>query len=114
MSEGGQKLQTYSYKISHMDVMYSRVTITDTVLYSWKLLRKEILVLITRKKILQLSGDRCWPDILGNILQNIYKYLIIMLYVCLRAQLCLILCDPMDCIPPSSSIHGIFQARIPD
>ena len=27
-------------------------------------------------------------------------------------QLCLTLCDPMDCSPPGSSIHGIFQARI--
>ena len=28
------------------------------------------------------------------------------------AQLCLTLCDPMDCSPPGSSVHGIFQARI--
>ena len=28
------------------------------------------------------------------------------------AQLCLILCDSMDCRPPGSSVHGIFQARI--
>ena len=28
------------------------------------------------------------------------------------AQLCPTLCDPMDCSLPSSSIHGIFQARI--
>ena len=27
------------------------------------------------------------------------------------AQLCLTLSDPMDCSPPSSSIHGVFQAR---
>ena len=27
-------------------------------------------------------------------------------------QLCLTLSDPMDCSPPSSSIHGIFQARV--
>ena len=27
------------------------------------------------------------------------------------AQSCLILCDPMDCSPPSSSVHGILQAR---
>ena len=27
-------------------------------------------------------------------------------------QLCLTLCDPMDCSPPSSSIHGVLQARI--
>ena len=28
------------------------------------------------------------------------------------AQSCPTLCDPMDCSPPGSSIHGIFQARI--
>ena len=28
------------------------------------------------------------------------------------AQLCLTLSDPMDCSPPGSSTHGIFQARI--
>ena len=28
------------------------------------------------------------------------------------AQLCLTLCDPMDCSLPGSSIHGIFQAIV--
>ena len=28
------------------------------------------------------------------------------------AQLCPILCDPVDCSPPGSSVHGILQARI--
>ena len=35
--------------------------------------------------------------------------------VCVCAKLlqtCLILCEPMDCSPPGSSIHGILQARI--
>ena len=27
-------------------------------------------------------------------------------------QSCLTLCNPMDCSPPSSSVHGIFQARV--
>ena len=30
------------------------------------------------------------------------------------AQSCPTLCDPMDCSPPGSSIHGIFQARVVD
>ena len=30
----------------------------------------------------------------------------------LFTQLCLTLCDPMNCSPPGSSVHGIFQARI--
>ena len=28
------------------------------------------------------------------------------------AQSCPTLCDPMDCSPPGSSIHGVFQARV--
>ena len=31
---------------------------------------------------------------------------------CFVAQSCLSLCDPMDCSPPGSSVHGILQARI--
>ena len=27
-------------------------------------------------------------------------------------QSCLTLCDPMDCSPPGSSVHGVFQARV--
>ena len=30
---------------------------------------------------------------------------------CSITQLCLTLCDPMDCSPPVSSVHWIFQAR---
>ena len=28
------------------------------------------------------------------------------------AQPCPTFCDPMDCSPPGSSVHGIFQARV--
>ena len=31
---------------------------------------------------------------------------------CLITKSCLILCDPMDCSPPGSSVHGISQARV--
>ena len=31
---------------------------------------------------------------------------------CLVAKSCLTLCDPIDCSPPGSSVHGISQARI--
>ena len=30
----------------------------------------------------------------------------------LSPQLCPTLCDPMDCSPPGSSVHGILQSRI--
>ena len=32
--------------------------------------------------------------------------------MCIRAQLCLTLCDPVDCSPPGFSVHGTFQVRI--
>ena len=37
------------------------------------------------------------------------------MYLCMHAksvQLCLTLCNPLDCSPPGSSIHGILQTRI--
>ena len=35
-------------------------------------------------------------------------------HVCTRlvTQLCPALCDPLDCSPPGSSVHGILQARV--
>ena len=32
--------------------------------------------------------------------------------LCMCAKSCLALCDPMDCNPPGSCVHGISQARI--
>ena len=45
------------------------------------------------------------------------------IYICVRGYICslgacmlscqvMTLCDPMDCSPPGSSVHGILQARI--
>ena len=31
---------------------------------------------------------------------------------CMHAQLCPTLCNPVDCSPPGSSVHGISQAKI--
>ena len=33
-------------------------------------------------------------------------------FVCVCAKLYLTLCDPKDCSPPGSSVHGVLQARI--
>ena len=35
-----------------------------------------------------------------------------MCVLCLVTQSCLTLCDPVDCSPPGSSVHGVFQARV--
>ena len=36
------------------------------------------------------------------------------LFTVLVTQLCPTRCDPLDCNPPGSSVHRIFQARIPE
>ena len=47
-----------------------------------------------------------------NIAQK-YDYLDSWGFLCAKVlQLWLTLCDPMDCNPPGSSIHGILQTRI--
>ena len=33
-------------------------------------------------------------------------------FLCVHTQSCLIICNPMDCSPPGSSVHRILQARI--
>ena len=33
-------------------------------------------------------------------------------HACSVAKWCLTLCDPMDCSPPGSSVHGISQGKI--
>ena len=39
-----------------------------------------------------------------------FCYFFVVIPLC--AQSCLILCDPVDCSPPGSSVHRILQARI--
>ena len=46
--------------------------------------------------------------ILSSSLFNLYTECVCVLV----AQSCPTLCDPMDCNPPGSSVHEIFQARI--
>ena len=45
---------------------------------------------------------------------GVSKCKLLYVYMCSVDQSCLILCDPIDCSPPDSSVHGIFQARILD
>ena len=42
-------------------------------------------------------------------LKNVLKYSESEIEV---SQSCLTLCDPMDCSPPGSSVHGISQVRV--
>ena len=48
-----------------------------------------------------------------HVCGHIYAHASIHTHTCvLVTQSCLTLCDPMNCSPPGSSVHGILQARI--
>ena len=53
-------------------------------------------------------------DVYLAVLYSSPKDSLFLLYTCsvLVTQSCLTFCDPMDCSPPGSSVHGILQARI--
>ena len=65
-------------------------------------------------KWFQLIKDRVKYDLvnlLDYLLPNHNCWMKLIVTVCPVAWLCPSLCDPMDCRPPGSSFHGIFQAR---
>ena len=43
---------------------------------------------------------------------NIFQYLVYLMCIGLVTSVSLTLCNPMDCSPPGSSVHGILQARM--
>ena len=45
----------------------------------------------------------------GESLLNVYIVVLLLLFSLSHVQL---FCDPMDCSPPSSCVHGILQAGI--
>ena len=67
------------------------------------------------------ASVHCWitgwsQRSLSACMQKYCTYICVCVYtvcVCvLVTQSCQTLCDPMDCSPPGSSVHGILQARI--
>ena len=53
-----------------------------------------------------------WGNCRSTSHQSQYRIMMEIMPYCLHAQSCLTLCDPMDCSPPGSSVHGILQAGI--
>ena len=63
---------------------------------------------IHRLENLWLPREGVWEGRTGSV--GLANYC-----VCVQAkslQSCLTLCDPMDCSPPSASLHWILQARL--
>ena len=55
-------------------------------------------------------GRRAWRATFHRVAKN-RTWLMYTLSACLVSQLCLTLCDPLDCSPPGFSVHGIPQTR---
>ena len=75
----------------------------------WNLRKKNHLF---KKKADNLTLS--FKDISVNFKIKIECKIVLYAVLCLVAQSCPTLCDPMDCSPPGSSGHGILQARVLD
>ena len=64
----------------------------------------------TQETALQIALRNCSNEAGGKV--SIYEILLKGESESEVTQSCPTLCDPMDCSPPGSSVHGILQARI--
>ena len=72
---------------------------------------KKIFFVVDHEKTLKFSTTIFeYPQMSDTI--GIWIYVMVNVCCVLVAQSCPTLCDPMDCNPPGSSVHEIFQARI--
>ena len=62
---------------------------------------------------LESIAEFCYVDIYIRYIHFIYMY-VNAAAAAKSLQSCLTLSNPMDCRPPGSSVHGIFQARVPE
>ena len=72
-------------------------------------IRKQNRLIFLLSGLYTLVGEFMQMEVSKNIINKQITH------TCMRAkslQSCPTLCDPMDCSPPGSSVHGILQARI--
>ena len=78
-----------------------KYTVTTVVLWKWWFSSwLEWLLPLPGKTWLQYCGQY-WKHALFINTNN--------LYVCSVTQSCSLLCNPMDCSPPDSSVHGLYK-----
>ena len=82
------------------------------------MIRDSVARRFLNESILLLHCSSWYPGtnmLSGGFLFSLLKFLLFMFTLCMCAkslQSCLMLCDPLDCSPPGSSVCGILQARI--
>ena len=74
------------------------------------ILIKKIIVIQSESRIMDMIY---WSQFIGSVWLGVETVRPLHWGVCvLVTQSCLTLCSSMDCSPPHSSVHGIFEARI--
>ena len=76
------------------------------MLWSWNRLGMQV----TKSNLILDWGGKWWQDFL-ILTPSEWGWTSLCLCCAWSLQSCLTPCDPMDCSPPASSIHGILQTR---
>ena len=97
----GEKPLSFPFCITHLIISYDTITVLlcDGLLMHLHPLPDSECLESRDGMYSCISGTEEWS-------WNIVKVKVLV------AQTCQILCDPMDCSPQGSSVHGILQARI--
>ena len=68
------------------------------------------LILDPRSKVMDIPDAQVWE--MPGVQEMITPLSRILLHACSVTKSCLTLCNPMDCSPSGSSVHGISQERM--
>ena len=74
---------------------------------NWQGLQKHFHHVGTKKNISQNTDQHCLYKVYAQCHE-----VCVCVCVCVCVQSCRLFCDPMDCIPSGSYVHGISQVRI--
>ena len=106
--------------VSGLSSIFLATTLESTIFprsigsFNWRM--------IFRNQGLSVKWANCSWGIIGSLLSqwtelgkhthiHTHIYIYIYIHLCKCYITCLTPCDPMDCSPPGSSVHGILQAR---
>ena len=109
-------LFSFTNKYPHLETKREKVDGGSTLIKETKLSRawKPLVLRVYLDQSFHFGPDSLFAEAAGvpfcACLQNPWPLL--QMPVRMRTQSCPTLCDPMDCSPPGSSVHGIFQERI--
>ena len=102
-------LKVLCYSKTHLPLSLPSLIALD-ILLQWRTFHDRIVIIFMLGMSYFWENERLIGQRLG---QSLLFILSVLAYVHAKSlQLCTGLCDPMDCSPPGSSVHGILQARL--